>query len=129
MADYADDITGAAEAIQEDGELVQWFKPSEVGELAKPWEDDPDPVNPEGVDVYIVFLPINRVGFEGLAAIVGTEVPQGRSQGLMAGNVPFEPALNDWVVRGDGTRLGVFNVDPVNPAGDPILYTIIFQEE
>lgn len=77
-------------------------------------------------DTYLVFLPENRIGYEWLKAITGTEIPEGGGYALMAA-VDFEPTLSSTITQIDGTELQPNSIDPLSPNGEIILYTVKFK--
>jgi hypothetical protein len=123
--DYQRQITRALAQIQDRGQRVIW----RTVENAPPVNAD-EPWKPNGLitvdkTVYIVFLPIKRIGFETLLLRNGMDVPKGNLAGIM-GAVDFTPALKDVIIR-NGVQLHVCKVDPLAPNGTTILYKLEFE--
>lgn len=127
MAVYARQIESVLRQIKAKGESVIWRIPAvpTVADPAQPWivtngaaaVDNP---------VSIVFLPLNRQSSQLLQYLTGTEVVTGEVYGLM-GAVAFTPELTATVVRTSGKVLGIKSIDPLEPNGEVILYTVVFK--
>jgi hypothetical protein len=126
MGVYDRQIATALRLIAAKGQAVTWqsIDNGAPADASKPWL--PADAVPVEHPVSILFLPDTRSGFEWLAYLQGTEVPQGRMIGLM-GAVDFTPSIRDLVVR-DGKPIRPLNITPLNPNGETILYTIGFAE-
>lgn len=126
MAVFTDEIAMATEMIQENGELCQWVSNSNVTpNSAQPWKTAAPNSPPTPVQVRIVFVsPGNK-----LSALVhllqGTSVPEGGPSGLMA-QVPFQPEIDDAVVRSSGEKLTIKDFNEVSPNGEVVLYKLDF---
>lgn len=124
MGIHEDDIADTLRDIQEEGELCTFTLPSSEADLVKPWEDKADAAdsNPTG---HVLFIPTGRIGNEGKIRSNGNEVPAGFTLGYV-GNTPVL-TIKHICQRTDGSRYAVKNVDPLNPNGELILQTVLFQ--
>lgn len=123
MSRFSSAIATAARLIAKNGQTVTWRRVIDGGaDDATPWK--PSAADLQDTDVSMVFLPENRVGFEFLALLRGTEVPQTKVVGLMAAQ-DFVPTLKDVVIR-DGVPMALRYIDVLAPDGAPIFYTIGF---
>jgi hypothetical protein len=86
----------------------------------------PGPTVPFVYSASLVFLPENRIGYEWVRALVGTEIPEGGGYALMPA-VDFEPTLSSVIEQLDGTELRPQSIDPLSPNGEIILYTVKFK--
>jgi hypothetical protein len=129
---YAEDIEETLQSIREEGTVCIWHyagaAEAEPG-TAPSWEDEAPTAPTPYPDTPILLLPINRVDFESIRDVKGTEIPQGRYQGLLPGGVPFSPTLKDICELENGRRFSVVNYDRIDPDGTAILYIMQLQEE
>lgn len=120
---YTDEIQTVLELIAEYGKPVTWRQLAVDPEenVSEPWKQtDIDPIE---YSVNIVFLPVNRIGFESLRPIQSApDVVLGNTIGYM-GAYSFEPAKKDLIVDGSRT-LRIRNITTIAPDGTPILYII-----
>lgn len=116
-------IATALRLIAKNGAPCSWTKETVTNDVSEPWiVDDTDP---ESFTASLVFLPVDREGFETLRAMRETEIPGGHSLAYM-GAVEFVPALNDIVTRtSDGEKFRVVFVDKIAPNGDVIVYRML----
>lgn len=125
MARFDRQIASAKRLIEKNGEKCIWRSiPAETpADPDKPWNGGTNV--PVESDVFICFVPVrNRDSRQFIEALAGTEVQIGKLAGLM-GNVPFEPNLNDVVIR-NGVELRMTTIDLLSPNGQKILYTLEF---
>lgn len=114
-------IATAQRQIAKNGLAVVWRQPIRGVIQDKPWiQQNNVPID---YDVVICFIPLKRIGKETTTPQF-PDIESGSEQGLM-GAVPFEPAYEDVVIRGDET-LRIANISKLAPNGQPILYTIEF---
>lgn len=120
-------IATAARLIAKYGQQIVWNANTNTAPVdpSQPWK--PAAISATSNYPYIVFLPENRIGYEFLAALVGTEVPQGCVEGLMPGNVGFVPTSKDTIVR-NGVTMAIETIDVIAPNGTPVLYVIRFKK-
>ena len=124
MARFDRAIATAERLIKRNGQAVTWVSvnraPSSVAWKQGEAADVEYPVE-------VCFLPINQQMRQLFHYLRGTsEVPTGSVQGLMRGSVPFEPKLEDVVIR-DGETLRIKSIDLLSPNGQRVLYTIEFE--
>lgn len=126
MAVFQRQIDTAKRLIVKNGQTVVWRSLSDgsPGDAAKPWK--PGAGTFVDYNVSIVFLPENRVGYEWLTRLAGTEIAEGSGYGLMYA-VPFAPDLKDIVLKA-GAPLRLTSIDPLAPNGEVILYTLRFDQ-
>lgn len=125
MGQFDRQIATALRLIQKNGQKVVWKSiPAETpADPAKPWNGGANV--PVQSDVFICFVPVrDRDTRKFFAYLTGSEIQIGSLAGLM-GNVPFEPNLNDVVLR-DGKELRMTSIDLLSPNGQKILYTLEF---
>jgi hypothetical protein len=126
MAVFADEIAMATEMIQENGELCQWVSNSNLTpNPSQPWKTTAPSPLPDNPKVYIVFTSPGMKLSSLVHLLQGTSIPEGGPSGLMA-QVPFEPAINDEVIRSSGERLTIKDFNIVSPNGEVILYKLDF---
>jgi hypothetical protein len=116
--DYSEDIADVLAMITEDGFLVTVEQPQDAGG---------EPVIYNNVP-YIMF-PINRVLYESLRRIVGTEVPQATHMGYMPGAVAFVPNLRTVIIFNSKRFSVVSQPETIAPTDVPILYLLQCHEE
>lgn len=113
MTKYAKEIISAQKDIKAAGALCTWYK---LGSTAGPTPEFPE-YNSEGVayPVYIVFYPSNRVNLlsEAIEALSGQ--PRYNLYGLIAGGLPFVPAIDDRVVTPSGKDIRVASLNLTAP--------------
>lgn len=127
MGVYDRQIQTASRLIAAKGEAVVWSKQTDQNgpDNDKPWVSGAVQGNP--FMVRMLFLRGGNSLSDVLFAYMrGTDVPVGRQKAIMAGNVPFTPALGDTVTRTDGTVLSTESIDPLAPNGQVILYFLVF---
>lgn len=128
MTVYASFIATALRLIAAKGELCQWREPAAVtvADPTKPWIET-DSAAPATHNVRIAFFPIPKINsqLQRFMASKGGQ-PGGNVQGFMA-SVPFKPTVTGVVTRADGRVLAVRNLDPIEPDGTPIIWTIELQ--
>lgn len=116
----------ALRLIAEKGETCVWRKLAATGGTAA----KPGSTTPSDNTVKIVFLPI-ELEYLGtaLSMLKDTEVPHGYVLGLM-GAVSFEPALDDVIIRANGTgeTVGLADkngIEVIDPNGEgAVLYIL-----
>jgi hypothetical protein len=122
MSVFARQRETAKRLIVKNGQAVVWRSLSNgaPADTAQPWK----PGAGSNVDspVSIVFLPENRLGYEWIARLANTDIPEGSGFGLMH-YVSFVPTLKDTVTKG-GENLRVVSIDPLAPNGEVILYVV-----
>lgn len=119
-------IATAKRLITKNGAPMTWrtFADGALPDPSMPWK--PGAAVPANHGVHIVMLPENRLGYEWIKYLVGSDVPEGNGYGLMYA-VPFTPSLNDTVVAPDGRELKPTSIDPLAPnITEIILYTVRF---
>lgn len=125
---YTRQIASAKRSIASKGEACTWNKPAPEDADAAPWRDVRDPdADPLEFPVRIAWFSPRDLGRgtgEFLAAIMGTEVPEGVMIGLMAGGQGFEPTDADTITRADGSTVEPMSIDRLAPDGTPILYFV-----
>lgn len=125
---YARNIASAQRMIAAKGEACSWKKPVAEAAGADPWRDVRDEdAEPLDYPVRIAWFSPRDLGRgtgEFLAAIMGTEVPEGVMIGLMAGGQGFEPTVNDRITRADSSTVEPMSIDRLAPDGTPILYFV-----
>jgi hypothetical protein len=126
MGVYDRQIAQAKRTIKAKGELCQWVSNSNLTpNPSQPWKTtapSPLPTNPQ---VYIVFLtPGTKLGAL-IHLLQGTSVPEGGPSGLMA-QVPFQPAIDDSIIRSSGQTFTIKDLNIVSPNGEVILYKLDF---
>lgn len=121
---YERQIATARRMITAKGMLCLWteIRPGPATAPNKPGPSIPF----EYPNTPLIFLPENRVGYEWLKAITGTEIPEGGGYALMPA-VDFEPTLASVITKIDGTELQPVSIDPLSPNGETILYTVKFK--
>jgi hypothetical protein len=122
---YSRAIASALRLIEAKGEACIWHKPADQDPAAKPWRDQRTG-EPVEHDVSIAWFSPRDLGMGTeafLAAIGGTEVPQGFEIGLM-GAYDFEPLATDTIERGEGRMVSPTSIDRLAPNGEPILYFV-----
>lgn len=123
---YARQIASALRQIKAKGEACTWIKPAAQDGDADPWRDvrEGDPIE---YDVSIAWFSPRDLGRgtgEFLAALMGTEVPEGVMIGLMAGGQSFTPEDADTITRSDSTTVEPMSIDRLAPDGTPVLYFV-----
>lgn len=124
---YSRQTAAALRQIKAKGELVTWRIPA-VAAVADPTQPWIVTNGAAAVDksVSIVFLPLNRRLSQLIQYAPGTEVIAGEVYGLM-GAVDFVPELTGTVIRTSGKVLAIQSIDPLEPNGEVIIYTVIFK--
>ncbi len=124
---YDRQVAAAKRLIAAKGQAVTWRRlvDGSPTDPSKPWL--PSAATTTDTAVSIVFLPMNRLGYESLTFMRDTEVPEGAYQGLMSGDVTFTPSIKDKVIR-DGVQLEILNIDTLAPNGQAIIHTITFKK-
>jgi hypothetical protein len=121
-------IASAQRSIAAKGEACVWNKPVAQAEGAAPWRDVRDEdAEPIAYPVKIAWFSPRDLGRgtgEFLAAIMGTEVPEGVMIGLMSGGQSFTPEDADTITRSDETTVEPMSIDRLAPDGTPILYFV-----
>jgi len=125
MARFDRAIATAERLIKRNGQQVTWRSTQRAEVPGKPWQQG------EATDVdrtvSICFLPINQQMKQLWHYLRGTnDVPAGNVQGLMAGNIGFEPKSDDVVLR-DGETLRIKTIELLAPNGQRVLYTVEFE--
>lgn len=118
-------LAQATRMIAAKGETVTWEQVSTavIPDPTKPWAPGAAaPVLFAGIK--ILFLPSNRKTLALLQYLTQTEIVLGYQRGLMAGNVPFTPALKDFIVHANGKKDAIKYLDVLKPAGNPLLWYI-----
>lgn len=122
MSVFARQQDTAKRLIVKNGQAVVWRSLSNgaPGNASEPWKPGVGATvdNP----VSIVFLPESRLGYEWIARLANTDIPEGSGYGLMH-KVSFIPTLKDTVVK-DGETFRVVSLDPLAPNGEVILYVV-----
>lgn len=131
MGVFDDDIASAKEDIAAEGELCNWYLPPEKA-AAQKWKDaelDVDDPATQNVDfeLAVLFFPVDANGFRTLQRLGITDVPKGVEQGLAG--VDHLVSMKHICQRSDGRIYGVINVDLLDPNGEAILQTILFQRQ
>jgi hypothetical protein len=127
MARFDRAIKTAERLIERNGQSVIWRTVNDgtPSDPLKPWK----PSDQADVDrtAFICFLPVDKEAKQLFRFLRGTnDLPTGNIQGLMKGNVNFEPNLKDVVLR-DGEILRIRSIDLLSPNGQKVLYTIEFE--
>ena len=123
--DYNRQIATVKRLIAKYGGLVKWQQNVVTPDENAPWKVSAEEESPVEHDVYIAFIPVNRVGYELFRFMKNSEVETGTTKALM-GAVDFEPSAKDTVLS-NGETLRIRNVDPIKPDGKTvILYQIEF---
>lgn len=127
MAVYTRQIAAALRMIREKGESVTWRTAAAetIADATKPWIVT-NAAAAVDTTVSIVFLPLNAQTKQLLQYLSGAEVLTGQVYGLM-GAEAIVPALTGTVIRTSGKVLAVKSIDPLEPNGEVILYTIEFK--
>lgn len=126
MARFDRAIAVAQRLIKKNGQLVTWrqvFDPVLTDPL-KPWNGGAS----QSVDysVYICFVPVfTREDVKTFKYVTANEVQFGKTYGLMAGGISFQPTARDVVVR-DGKELRISWLDDLRPNNQSVLFTAEF---
>lgn len=127
---YASAKATAARLIRQRGLQVTWAKPAAPAAGGDPWNPqpntDPEAPGPQTFTPSVVFFPPGVQTGKTLMAMFGVEVPMSFEIGLLAGNVPFTPAMSDVVTR-KGVVLPIAGMDTLAPAGEAVLHTVYFK--
>lgn len=125
MGVYDRPIATAQRLIAKYGEDCKWRKPAAVV------EDEPGypttGVVPDPVDCKMVFFSPRDLGRgteEFLALLRGTELPENKEIGLLAGGITFSPELPDTIKRASGLEIAIEKIDRLAPNGTPVLYYV-----
>lgn len=127
MTRFDRSIATAERLIAKNGQAIKWVSVVDgvPSDSDKPWK--PSEAADIEHDAIICFLPITRESKEFIAYLRGTNnVPTGYVQGLMKGNIDFEPKIKDLVKRGDEI-LRIRSIDLLSPNGQKVLYTVDFE--
>ena len=123
MGRFNRQIEMAFRLIKKNGQIVNWKQiTAGTPNLEEPWNQEPDEIFT--YTPYIYFLPLDLEGKQFLMSFGSTEAVSGTYYGLM-GAVGFTPDIKDTVIR-DDVPLEIKSIDLLNPNGQKILYTIIF---
>lgn len=126
MGVYDRQIATARRLIASKGAECTYTQTAVTMETATPWiVEDADPTE---YSVRIVFLPVDREGYETLNTLKETDVSGGFSLAYM-GAVEFDPKRTDLIERnGDGEKFRVVYVDKIAPNGETILYRMLLAQ-
>ena len=126
MARFDRSIATAERLIKRNGQSVIWRNIVTGDDPVEPWKQVPG--TPVNNPVDICFLPPDTKSQKFFAYLRGTnDVGIGYLQGLMKGNISFEPKLKDIVLR-DGVELVIRSIDLLSPNGQKVLYTVEFEK-
>lgn len=122
MGVYDRQIATARRLIAAKGAECTYTQTAVTMETASPWivED----ATPAEYSVRIVFLSVDREGYETLNMLKETDVSGGFELAYM-GAVDFEPKRTDLIERSDGELYRIVHVTTIAPNGDAILYRML----
>lgn len=113
----------AKRMIQRNGEQVIWQQTYTVPNAQK-WKTGASAVN--AYAVRMAFVQPKGTLNALIQLVKGTDITAVSMRGLMAGGIPFVPALTDRVIRA-GKVLDIASIYEVNPGGTEILYRVDFK--
>lgn len=122
MGEYDRAIALAKRLLKKKGAPVtvrSFSRPDDVDDDA-PWE--PSPNDPTDVTVNAVFLDYEQKYIDGQTILAGDQnvyMPAYDVNG-----VAFAPEVEGIVIRSTGDDWKIITLKPLNPAGDPVMYTL-----
>lgn len=127
MTKYARQIASARKTIVRKGMYVAWYKPgvTDAGDLTPEYPD----IGPatEYLDIPIVLYPAKRPSQATLFIDTATMTGVEQLFGIIPGDVPFAPEINDAVLIAPGNLVHVAYINTTQPDGTPIVHEIGFK--
>ena len=127
MTKYARQIASARKTITKKGTTVTWFKADNTDSTDDDAPEFPTEDTAKSYVVPIVFYPANSAALVTSAGAVKIGAFSDRLQGIIPGDVPFTPIMDDAVQLPDGSITHVDTVNVLQPDFTPILYEIVFK--
>jgi hypothetical protein len=121
---YESQIATAARLVAKYGQPAIWVQTviPPPGDPTKPW------IRSAGVPTdfpcSVVFITSNKKNWYAQIFDKASDIPDGFLMALLPGNCGFVPTLTDQLKRSNTVSYFVKWIDEVNPAGNPILYTL-----